>query len=307
MYTSDDVQRAVIPVGGLGTRLLPATKVLPKEMLPVGRRPMVQYVVEEMRAAGLEYICFVTGRKKTLIQEHFDHDPELVRQLQDRGSDGLLAELAYLESGLHLTYVRQSGPQGLADALSLAEDFVSNLPFVVALGDSIICEREMGTLLHTMIVEHTKADAAATLAVEAVPADRTRLYSIATPAKRTRSNVFEVGDIVDKPRSNEACGNWALAARFVFSPAIFAAIRDTHLGRGGELQLTDAIRILLQQGGRVQAVCLSPTQRRHDIGNFGGYFRAFLDFALSDEYFGDEVRSYLHEIIARQDQGRDEE
>jgi UTP--glucose-1-phosphate uridylyltransferase len=302
MYGLDDIQKAVIPVGGLGTRLLPATKVLPKEMLPVGRRPMVQYVVEEMRAAGLEHICFVTGRKKTLIQEHFDHDPELVRQLQDRGSDGLLAELAYLESGLHLTYVRQSGPQGLADALSLAEDFVDDLPFVVALGDSIICEPEMGTLLHDMIEQHIKADAAATLAVEAVPSERTRYYSIATPAGRAKSAVFEVGDIVDKPRNNEACGNWALAARFVFSPAIFAAIRNTRPARGGELQLTDAIRMLLRQGGRVQAISLSPAQRRHDIGNFGGYFRAFLDFALSDEYYGGEVRSYLQEALARQDQ-----
>ncbi|MGB9880425.1 MAG: sugar phosphate nucleotidyltransferase, partial [Anaerolineae bacterium] len=136
MQKVQDVYKAVIPVGGLGTRLLPATKVLPKELLPVGRRPMVQYVVEEMRAAGLENICFVTGRRKTLIQEHFDHDPELVRHLQDRGLDELLAELAYLESGLHLTYIRQSGPQGLADALSLAEDFVAGQPFVLALGDS---------------------------------------------------------------------------------------------------------------------------------------------------------------------------
>jgi UTP--glucose-1-phosphate uridylyltransferase len=309
MYGSDDIQKAVIPVGGLGTRLLPATKVLPKEMLPVGRRPVVQYVVEEMRAAGLEHICFVTGRKKALIQEHFDHDPELVRQLQDRGSDGLLAELAYLESGLYLTYVRQSGPQGLADAVGLAEDFVGGMPFVVALGDSIICEPEMGTLLHHMIEEHIKADAAATLAVEAMPAERARFHSIVTPVAGTRAKArtFEVAEIVDKPRNNEAPNTWALAARFVFSPAIFEAIRRTSPARGGEVQLTDAMRILLQQGLKVQAMCLSPAQRRHDIGNFGGYFRAFLDFALSDEYFGDEVRSYLQEVMARQAQSAEED
>lgn len=309
MYGSDDIEKAVIPVGGLGTRLLPATKVLPKEMLPVGRRPVVQYVVEEVRAAGLEHICFVTGRKKALIQEHFDHDPELVRHLQDRGSDGLLAELAYLESGLYLTYVRQGGPQGLADALSLAEDFVGDAPFVTALGDSIICEAEMGTLIHRMIEEHVQADAAATVAVEAVPLERTRYYSIVAPAPGTpdRPQSFAVADIVDRPRNNEAPGMWALAARFVFSPAIFEAIRHTRPGRGGELQLTDALRMLLRQGGKVQAVCLSPRQRRHDVGNFGGYFRAFLDFALSDEVFGDEVRTYLHEAIARQDQDEGEE
>jgi len=306
MYGSDDIQKAVIPVGGLGTRLLPATKVLPKEMLPIGRRPMVQYVVEEMRAAGLEHICFITGRKKMLIQEHFDHDPELVRHLQDHGSDGLLAELAYLESGLHLTYIRQSGPQGLADALSLAEDFVDDLPFVMALGDSIICEPEMGTLLHAMIEQHVKADAAATLAVEAVPIERARYYSIATPAPRSQADVFDVADIVDKPRNNETCGNCALAARFVFSPVIFEAIRHTRPSRGGEVLLTDALRMLLHEGLRVQAMALSPGQRRHDIGNFGGYFRAFLDFALADEYFGNEVRSYLQEALGRQNHADEE-
>lgn len=302
MYASDDVRKAIIPVGGLGTRLLPATKVLPKEMLPVGRRPVVQYVVEEMRAAGLESICFITGRKKTLIQEHFDHDPELVRHLQDRGSDALLAELAYLESGLHLTYIRQSGPQGLADALSLAEDFVGEVPFVVALGDSIICEPEMGTLMNRMIKEHIEANAAATIAVESVPVDRARYCSVvsAVEAPAIKGDIFDVAAIADRPRNFEEQRSWALAARFVFSPPIFAAIRRTRPGRTGEVQLTDALRLLLHQGERVRAVPLSPTQRRHDIGNFGGYFRAFLEFALLDEFFGDEVQAYLQEVARRQ-------
>jgi UTP--glucose-1-phosphate uridylyltransferase len=305
MYGAQQLSKAVIPVGGLGTRMLPATKVLPKELLPVGRRPMVQYVVEEMRAAGLENVCFVTGRKKTLIQEHFDHDPELVRHLQDRGRDDLLAELAYLESGLHLQYIRQSGPQGLADALTLVEDFVGQQSFVMALGDSIICESEMGTLLRSMIQAHVELDAAATLAVEAVPADKVRNYSVIVPAQTagTDAAVFDIIDVIDKPRGADAPSHWAVAARYVFSPAIFPAIRHTRPGRGGEVQLMDAVRTLIRSGSRVQVMRLSPQQRRHDIGNFGGYFRAFLEFALMDTTYGEELRDSLQQVLARKNSG----
>ena len=304
MYSPQDVHRAVIPVGGLGTRLLPLTKVLPKELLPIGRRPVIQYVVEEMRAAHLEHICLVTGRKKTLIQEHFDHDPELVRRLQDRGRDDLLAELAYLESGLHLTYIRQSGPQGLADALTLAEEFVGEQPFVVALGDSIIHEPETGTLLRRMIEEHVSKDATATMAVQAVPASRTRYGAFVCPTDpaENEEGSFSVADILEKPVSDSTAPSWAVAARFVFSPAIFAAIRHTRPARGGETLLTDAVRTLLRQGKSVQAVCLTPEQKRHDVGTFGGYYRAFLEFALADPYFSQELRACIEEALSR-DQG----
>ena len=303
MYSVQDLTKAVIPVGGLGTRLLPATKVLPKEMLPVGRRPMVQYVVEEMRAAGLDNICFVTGRKKTLIQEHFDHDPELVHHLQDRGRDDLLGELAYLESGLHLQYIRQGGPQGLSDAIGLAEDFVAKQPFVVALGDSIVCEPEMGALLRRMVQAHVENNAEATIAVEALPPDKLRGHSVVCPAQLVSAEdvVFDIAELVDKPRAAEASSNLAIAARFVLNPSIFSALRHTRSARGGEVQLSDALRILLRKGSRVQAVRLAPGQRHHDIGNFGGYFRAFLEFALMDPYYGDEVHSYLEEVLARKD------
>jgi UTP--glucose-1-phosphate uridylyltransferase len=295
MYTTEDVRKAVIPVGGLGTRLLPLTKVLPKELLPVGRRPVVQYVVEEMRAARMDHICLVTGRKKTLIQEHFDHDPELVRHLQDRGSDELLAELAYLESGLNLTYIRQSGPQGLADAVGLVEDFARSRPFVVALGDSMICEQRPGNLVRRMIQEHIAHNSAATVAVEAVPSEQTHLHTIVAPASSVPEGdtPFPITDLLQRPASNEAPSRWALASRFVFSPVIFAAIRKTRPDSGNETQLTDAIRILAREGHGVQAVPLSPSQRRLDIGTFRGYYRAFLEFALRDPDFAQEVRTYL--------------
>ena len=267
MSTTLAVHKAVIPVGGLGTRLLPVTKVLPKELLPVGRRPVIQYVVEEMRAARLQRICLVTGRKKTLIQEHFDHDPELVRRLQNLGRDELLAELAYLESGLHLTYIRQSG-----------------------------------ALLRRMIDRHIANGAAATIAVEAVPDGRLRHYGIVQPAISVgdQDEVFPISDLIERPEPDQAPSNWAIAARYVFTPSIFSAIHRTRPGWEGETQLIDAIRILLRQGGIVQAVRLSPKQRRHDVGSFDGYFRTFLDFALMDPYFGDEVRSYLEEACAQE-------
>jgi len=302
MYGAEDVQKAVIPVGGLGTRLLPVTKVLPKELLPVGRRPVVQYVVEEMRASRLEHICLVTGRKNALIQDHFDHDPELVRHLQDRGSDELLAELAYLESGLHLTYIRQSGPQGVGDALSLVEDFVGDNPFVVALGDSIICEPEIGALVRRMIDQHVAYNAAATLAVQRL-ADQRLAHPFVVPAAQPAPDAdgsFDVQDLVQSPAANEVPGAWAIAARFVLSPTLFPAIRRTKPDRGGETQLVDAIRILLRDGECVRAVPLSPEQRRHDVGSFRGYYRAFLEFAMLDPHFRNEVRAYLQQEAAEQ-------
>jgi UTP--glucose-1-phosphate uridylyltransferase len=236
-----------------------------------------------------------------LIQEHFDHDPELVRYLQDKRSDGLLAELAYLESGLHLTYIRQSGPQGVADALSLAEDWVGGSAFVTALGDSIVCESETGTLLRTMIAEHQEGGAAATIAVELNTRDRLRHHSLVLPldGKDVAGGVFDVAEIVDKPRSAETTHEWTIAARYVFGPAIFEAIRCTRPARSGELQLVEALRMLLRQGERVRAVCLKPGQRHHDIGDFGGYFRACIEFALADEDLGTEMREYIQECLKR--------
>jgi UTP--glucose-1-phosphate uridylyltransferase len=308
-YYDHDLRKAVIPVGGLGTRLLPMTKVLPKELLPVGRRPMIQYVVEELRAAGLEYICLVTGRKKTLIQEHFDHDPELVRLLQNRGRDGQLAELAYLESGLHLTYIRQGGPEGLADAVKLAEDFAGEQPFVVALGDSIICEVQMGALLRKMIREHIESGAGATVAVEPVSLETGHNYDIVCPAEGTgpEDTAFGVSNVLPQIAGDEAPTNLVIAARFVFGSDIFDAISEVKPGPEGEMQLTDALRILRQQGTRVQAVRLSPDQRRYDIGSYEGYFRAFLEFALMDRYFGDRALEYLQQLTAQHSQWEGDE
>ena len=287
------IVKGVIPVAGMGTRLLPATKSQPKEMLPVGRRPVVQYVVEELQAAGLGQLLFVTGRKKTAIEDHFDPDPELVRTLSTGGGYALLDELAFTETNTRFFYTRQSTPRGLGDAVNHAREFVGDEHFVVALGDSIIQCHDGSAYLRTLMDAHLAAGAACTVAVEEVAREDVYRYGVVKPAGEIGDGAFEVADLVEKPRVEAAPSNLAIAARYAFSPAIFDALARTAPDRNGELQLTDAIKLLLQLGHRVIAVPLREGERRYDIGNFESYFLAFIDFALADEKYGYMVRQYL--------------
>ncbi|MCD6519171.1 MAG: UTP--glucose-1-phosphate uridylyltransferase [Anaerolineae bacterium] len=288
------IVKVVVPVAGMGTRLLPATKSQPKEMLPVGRRPVVQYVVEELEAAGLTQILFITGRKKTAIEDHFDPDPELVRLLSAGGGYALLEELKYTETEARFFYTRQSTPLGLADAVGHAKEFVGDDHFVVALGDSIIKSSDGSSFLRALIADHLRSGAACTLAVEEVNRDEVYRYGVVKPKEgQETAQSFDVEDLVEKPRPEVAPSNLAIAARYVFSPAIFDAIQRTAPDRNGELQLTDSIRLLLQLGYKVRAMRLRPKERRYDIGNFESYFKAFIDFAIADEKYGYMVRQYL--------------
>ncbi len=294
MTQSKTITKVVVPVAGMGTRLLPATKSQPKEMLPVGRRPVVQYVVEEVEQAGIKQILFVTGRKKTAIEDHFDADPELVRQLSSGGGYALLEELAYTETDARFFYTRQSEPRGLADAVNHGREFVGDDHFVVALGDSIVKANDGASFLRRMIDVHLASGAACTVAVEEVPPDDAYRYGIVKPAQgENTSGDFAVTDLIEKPQPGTAPSNLAIAARYVFSPIIFDAIGRTAPDRKGELQLTDSIRLLVQLGYPVRAVRLGEGERRYDIGNFESYFRAFIDFALADEKYGYMVRQYL--------------
>jgi len=301
MVQPSPIAKVVVPVAGMGTRLLPATKSQPKEMLPVGRKPVVQYVVEELQAAGLRQILLVTGRKKTAIEDHFDPDPELVRTLSAGGGYELLSELDYTETEARFFYTRQSVPRGLGDAVAHAREFAGDEHFAVALGDSIIMSRDGTSLLRDMIAAHVANGCACTLAVEEVDPAEVYRYGIVKPQVQDPTGEaapgaawpFAVEDLVEKPRVGAAPSNLAIAARYVFSPDIFEAISRTAPDRNGELQLTDAIRLLLQLGLRVQAVRLRPNERRYDVGNFESYFQAFIDFALADEKYGYMVRQYI--------------
>lgn len=291
-----EINLAVVPVAGLGTRLLPATKSQPKEMLPVGRKPVVQYVVEELTRMGVKRLLFVTGPGKTSIENHFDLNAELVQTLRETGKEDLLAELAFERAPLQYFYTRQRQLLGLGHAVLCAQPFVGNQPFVVALGDSIIGLNAQSDVVHRMSECFIQNQADAVVAFEDVPQAEVHLYGIAKP-QGNAGDIFQLADVVEKPSLAEAPSTLAIAARYVFAPSIFEALQRTKPGKNGEIQLTDAIRLVIQNGGKVYGVRLSEGERRYDIGNFETYFRAFTEFALADEKFGASFREYLQSIL----------
>ncbi len=295
---SEAILKAIVPVGGLGTRLLPATKSQPKEMLPVGRKPVVQYVVEELQAAGLRQILLVTGRRKRTIEDHFDPDPLLVAQLKQAGNEALLADLDYLEGKSRFYYTRQSTPRGLGHAISLGAEFADKDDCVVALGDSILAAPDPAAPLRAMMQAHRDLGAAAMVAVEKVPAEETYRYGIVSidGAEPPPGEPVRMTDIVEKPSRGTAPSTLAVAARYVFGPVVFDALERTLPDKRSEVQLTDAIKLLIQKGEDVYAWPLTPEQRRYDVGNFESYFQTFIDFALADERYGYMVRKYIKKI-----------
>jgi len=294
------IRNAVIPVAGLGTRLLPATKSQPKEMLPVGRKPIVQYVVEELERSNIERVLFVTGRGKTSIEDHFDDDPELIRLLRETGKEDLLLALEYERIGVHFLYTRQRRQRGLGDAVLCAEHFAGDEPFVVALGDSIIGRHRPSQIVKTLVSAFESSKAGCAIAVEEVPIEQVSLYGIVEPA--TNTEVFEITGLVEKPARGEARSNLAIAARYVFAPSIFEAIRNTPLDSRGELQLTDAIGLLLKKGERIIGVRLPREEKRYDIGNFESYFATFIEFALTDPSYERKLRALVKELLHENNQ-----
>lgn len=287
---------AVVPVAGRGTRLLPLTKSQPKEMLPVGRKPVVQYVVEELAAAGVRQMIFITGPGKTAIENHFDIDEELTGHLRQTGKEDLLAELAFERQDLEYFYTRQRRQLGLGHAVLCARSLVDR-PFVVALGDSLIGWHGRSRIVERMVAEFESRGADAVIAFEEVAAEEVVHYGIARP-KGAVGEVFELADIVEKPAVTEAPSRMAVAGRYVLAPRIFELLAATTPGKGGEIQLTDALRALLRSGGRIFGVRLPPGEQRYDVGNFESYYQAFLEFALADEQYGAGMRAYVERLLA---------
>jgi UTP--glucose-1-phosphate uridylyltransferase len=286
---------AVVPVAGLGTRLLPATKSQPKEMLPVGRKPVVQYVVEELARVGMQRILFITGPGKTSIENHFDLDNELVQNLRENGKEELLAELSFERAPLQYFYTRQRRQLGLGHAVSCAKAFIGDQPFAVALGDSIIGLNAQSDVLGRMSRCFVESNAEAVIAFTEVSRERVPFYGVAKP--KSGGDTFELEDVVEKPGVDEAPSNLVIAARYVFAPSIFEALGTIGPGSGGEYQLTDAIRLIIRGGGKVYGVRLRADEQRYDVGSFDSYFRAFVEFALADEKYGKSLRSYLKNIL----------
>jgi UTP--glucose-1-phosphate uridylyltransferase len=290
------VDLAIVPVAGQGTRLLPSTKSQPKEMLPVGRKPVVQYVVEELAQSGIRRLLFITGPGKSSIENHFDINVELIAFLREHGKEELLEELAFERQDLQYFYTRQRRQLGLGHAVLCARPLVGDQPFVVALGDSILGVHAQSDIVRRMIAEFERSGAEAVIALEQVPREDVIHYGIARP-RGLASAIFEMEDIVEKPEVHEAPSDLAVAARYVFRPSIFDWLLQTRPGKGGEIQLTDAIRQLIHSGGKVIGMQLGAGERRFDIGNFESYFRAFIEFALADPRHGADLRDYVRTLL----------
>ena len=291
---------AVVPVAGHGTRLLPLTKSQPKEMLSIGRKPVVQYVVEELALSGIKRLLFITSHGKASIEQHFDIDENLIQRLRESGREDCLEQLDFERRDLEYFYTRQRRQLGLGHAVLCARPLVGDQPLVVALGDSIIGLHAKSDIVGQMVDQFESQHADVVVAFEEVPPEDVVRYGIARP-RGAAGDIFELEDLVEKPDVADAPSNLAVASRYVFSPAIFEALESTAPGKGGEIQLTDAIRSLLGQGCKGIGMKLPDGQRRYDIGNFDSYFRSFVDFAFADPEYGEAIRAHARTVLDQED------
>ena len=295
------IRKVVIPVAGLGTRLLPTTRALPKEMLPVGKYPAIQHVVEEMAAANLTKCLFITSHSKTIIENQFDNNIDISSQPEQNHNSIDPGQFDYSRRGIEFFYTRQQTlpptvrPRGTGAAILAAESFVESEHFAVAYGDTIINTRHTPNFLARMIESHLRHGSACTVGVRPVSSDMVGHYGIVKPepADDLNADSFSIRDLVEKPDVDEAPSLMAVSARYVFSPDIFDEIRGLTGASGGELGVTDAIRGLIRRGRSVRCVRLLPDETRYDIGSHESYYRAFIDFALQDPQCGDKIRQYL--------------
>ena len=290
---------AVVPVAGTGTSLLPLSKSQPKEMLSVGRKPVVQYVVEELAQSGIKRILFITAHGKSSIEQHFDIDENLIEMLRATGREASLAELDYERRDIEYFYTRQRRQLGLGHAVLCAKPLVGIEPAVVALGDSIIGINAQSQITRRMVDIYNSENADAVLALEPVCESRVSQFGIAAPADE--GDVTVLKGVVEKPRPENAPSNLSIAARYVFSPAIYEILQNTQPDTNDAIQLTDAIDTLIQQGGKVIGVKLPTNERRYDIGNFESYFQTFIEFALHDEQLGPSVREFVQSQLNASD------
>jgi len=288
--------KAVIPAAGLGTRFLPATKATPKEMLPVVDRPAIQYVVEEAVAAGLDDLLMITGRSKRALEDHFDRNPELEASLQAQGKDALLRQVQASTDLAQIHYVRQGEPRGLGHAVLCAAQHVGDEPFAVLLGDDLIDPRD--AVLPRMLEVQARYGGSVVLLLE-VPREQISMYGCAAVRPTSEDGVVEVTGLVEKPAVEDAPSNLAIIGRYVLDPAVFEVLRQTPLGRGGEIQLTDALQTLATtqgEGHGVHGVVFRG--RRYDTGDRLDYLKTVVRLASEREDLGPDFRAWLEAFIA---------
>ena len=290
------VRKAVIPAAGMGTRFLPATKATPKEMLPVVDRPAIQYVVEEAAAAGFQDVLLITGRNKRALEDHFDRNYELEQSLAERGDVQRLDEISHPDSLAHIHYVRQGDPRGLGHAVLQAADHVGNEPFAVLLGDDLIDERDQ---LLTRMLEVREAKGGSVIALMRMPKHLLSLYGVAAIEATDEGDVVKVTDLIEKPILVDAPSEYAVIGRYVLDPAVFPVLEHTPPGRGGEIQLTDALCTLARmpesKGGGVHGVIFEG--RRYDTGDRLGWLQATIRLASRRPDLGGDLRAWLTDFV----------
>jgi UTP--glucose-1-phosphate uridylyltransferase len=294
--SSNTVTKAVIPAAGLGTRFLPATKATPKEMLPVVDKPAIQYVVEEAVSAGLHDVLLITGRSKRSIEDHFDRNYELEEALEARDEAERLAQVRESSELAHVHYVRQGDPKGLGHAVLCAAQHVGNEPFAVLLGDDLIDARD--PLLTAMIKVRQRYGGSVVALMEVDP-EQVSLYGCAAIMPTSEDDVVRVTDLVEKPVPGSAPSRWIVIGRYVCDPAVFGVLQNTPPGRGGEIQLTDALKTLAKmspaEGGGVHGLLFRG--RRYDTGNKLDYLRTLVQFACERSDLAQEIVPWLRKYL----------
>lgn len=283
------IKKAIIPAAGLGTRFLPATKAMPKEMLPILDKPTIQYIVEEAARAGIEDIIIVTGKHKRAIEDHFDSQKELESTLYEKGKLELLDRVQYSTDLANVFYIRQKEQKGLGDAIYTAKQFIGNEPFAVLLGDDIV-ESENPAIKQLM--EQYETTGKSVIGVQTVPDSETHRYGIIAPKSQSDS-LYEVNRFVEKPEKGTAPSNLAIMGRYILSPKIFDYLETQTEGSGGEIQLTDAIE-RLNKNDKVYAFDFEG--QRYDVGEKTGFVKTTIEYALKDEEMRNEIIHYLKSL-----------
>lgn len=287
------VTKAIIPAAGLGTRFLPATKAQPKEMLPIVDKPTIQYIVEEAVASGIEDIIIITGRSKRAIEDHFDKSYELENELEKGGKDDLLDLVRDISNMVNVHYIRQKEPKGLGHAILCAKTFIGDEPFAVLLGDDIVDAEPpcLSQMIDVFDVYNTSV-----LGVQHVEKSEVNKYGI-VDCEIDGNKIYRVRDLVEKPAIDKAPSNIAILGRYIITPTIFEILERTAPGAGGEIQLTDALKVLAKEE---PMYAYDFTGRRYDVGNRMGFLEATVEFALKRDDLHDEFLSYLGKIVEKE-------
>ncbi|MCA0385972.1 MAG: UTP--glucose-1-phosphate uridylyltransferase GalU [Firmicutes bacterium] len=288
------VRKAVIPAAGLGTRFLPATKAMPKEMLPIVDKPTIQYIIEEAIASGIEEILIITGKSKRAIEDHFDRSCELESELEKKNNTEMLALVQSVSELVDIHYIRQKDPKGLGHAIYCARTFVGDEPFAVLLGDDVVHNEERPCL--GQMIEVFDREQVSVLGVQEVAPSEVSKYGI-VDGSRVSEQVYEVRDLVEKPAREVAPSNVAILGRYIITPGVFDILKDTKPGKGGEIQLTDALRELAQ---KERMVAYTFEGKRYDVGNKQGFLEATVETALRRADLRDEFLEYLVGVVERE-------